>query len=278
MFDRANWMGDHRQQLGDKKLRELVLAASHDSAQYDSGVALQAQTLTIGQQLAAGIRWFDLRVGYADGKLKIHHERFYGVDFATVLDDVGNFMASHHELVLLKISHFRDFNAERFRSALLLIVNRLGPYLVTGALDNRVAATPISRFIGRNAGAVLVFVDNNDDSDATKAEFDFDPTLRTYKVLRRYRDWYAPIRRTATSPSSTSTATRRPSRPWFVGRTTMPIERMRSRATAAVFPRGSSRSTASSTASAASRMQPARTCRATCFCCRGRSPSAAARR
>src|SRR5205823_5230307 len=121
VFDRANWIGNHRGKLGDKGLENLVLPASHDAAQYESSIALQAQTLNIFGQLSAGVRWFDLRLVLSLGNIKIHHAGFAGVDFQDVLDDVRRFMLITTELVVLKISHFLSFNDAAFETTVEMI-------------------------------------------------------------------------------------------------------------------------------------------------------------
>jgi hypothetical protein len=121
VFDRANWINDHRGKLRDKTLRNLVLPASHDAAQYLESIALQSQTLNIFGQLSAGVRWFDLRLVLSLGTIKIHHAGFAGVDFQDVLKDIRTFMKEHTELVILKISHFLNFNAEVYATAISMI-------------------------------------------------------------------------------------------------------------------------------------------------------------
>jgi hypothetical protein len=195
IFDRANWIGNQRGKLGGKGLRDLVLPASHDAAQYQPTIALQAQTLNIFGQLSAGVRWFDLRLVLSLGSIKIHHAGFAGVDFQDVLNDIRSFMLITNELVVLKISHFLNFNDAVFKTTVAMIRNNqhgLLPWLVTHDLDQRLAETPLSSLIGHavGKGAVLVVMDNKDEGGKVQDYLQFDPQQATNKGLRRYRDWY----------------------------------------------------------------------------------------
>jgi hypothetical protein len=204
VFDRANWIGDNFTKLRATKLRELVLPAAHDAGKYDHG--LQTQKLNILQQLSIGVRWFDLRLIVDDGKIKIHHNVYVGVDFQDILDDVRRFMQDHHELVILKLSHFTNFD-ERFDktsanrngiSAIDKVIQMIRDRnrgivqsLVTGTLPNRLGATELRELISPRAGAVLVVVDNKDEDDNVLTNVDFDKSLLQNKGIRKYRDWYA---------------------------------------------------------------------------------------
>lgn len=206
IFDRANWIGDNFRTLRSKTLNQLVLPASHDAAQYERLIGLQTQTLHIFGQLSVGVRWFDLRLAVSGGKIKIHHSITIGVDFQDVLDDVRRFMQDHNELVILKISHFLNFD-ERFdrkdddpgTSAIDKTIEMirdqdrgLAPWLVTRNLDQRLGRTPLADLIAPKAGAVLIVVDNKDDDDHIQTYLDFDRSKPRNKGIRNYRDWYAP--------------------------------------------------------------------------------------
>jgi hypothetical protein len=72
----SRWMQDHLDVWGKRPLKQWVLPASHDSAMYESGLLkslAQTQDLTIYQQLARGIRYFDLRPQGSDGQIFMHH-------------------------------------------------------------------------------------------------------------------------------------------------------------------------------------------------------------
>lgn len=198
VVDRGNWMGDHLEsQLGGKTIAGLVFPGSHDAAQYKGDVstaATQTQTISIGGQLAYGVRWFDLRVANVGGVIRIHHGPQAGVTFEEVVNDVAAFMNSHNELVFLKLSHYGgdglSFNQRDFDATVELIrnsPNNLRPWLLTGTINGRLADQPLGRFIGRKGGTVLVLADVGPNG----LDYLDDSTSNT-SGIRRYRDWNAP--------------------------------------------------------------------------------------
>jgi hypothetical protein len=129
----ASWMQDHLATLGARPLSQLVLPASHDAAMYRGGIlgGGQTQCLTIYEQLADGIRWFDLRPKWANGKFVIHHGAIDGPDFSDVLEDVKKFASKgHHELILIKLSHFDGIDDAAYARLAAMVNDELGPWLV----------------------------------------------------------------------------------------------------------------------------------------------------
>ncbi len=68
----ADWMAELED---DKRLNELVLPGTHDSAtQYvQLGYFSKCQALSIREQLEAGFRYLDIRLGFSDRELKLMH-------------------------------------------------------------------------------------------------------------------------------------------------------------------------------------------------------------
>ncbi|CAM9430075.1 unnamed protein product, partial [Choristocarpus tenellus] len=65
----ADWMGKNVTALGELQLTEMSLPGTHDSGTSKMAVAItgpwaSTQALGIGDQLLAGVRVLDLRVGY----------------------------------------------------------------------------------------------------------------------------------------------------------------------------------------------------------------------
>ena len=171
--DRASWMEDRLQTLGPKRLRDLCLPASHDAGMYVAGPVSMGyavnQNLTIYQQLVYGIRYFELRPMWRrpsdrrPGRLEIHHGGWSGPDLATVLNDVKNFASEgHRELVILKFSHFRNFDAEVYDRLVSETEAAIGRWLVRSTpRGDRLADVTLSEYVTRaNDGpAILVVVD-----------------------------------------------------------------------------------------------------------------------
>ncbi|CAD6208700.1 GSCOCT00014010001.2-RA-CDS [Cotesia congregata] len=89
---------------GAQKLNTLALIGTHDSATYKSPLLIaQTQTLTITEQLHAGIRVFDMRVRRIDNVFTMHHDLIYlKLRFGNIINDVKNFLESYpHELVIM---------------------------------------------------------------------------------------------------------------------------------------------------------------------------------
>ncbi len=179
--DRASWMEVRLRRLGDRPLKRLVLPASHDSAMYQSGLLkslAQTQDLTIYQQLAQGIRWFDLRPQSYKGKLSIHHGPVTGPALEEVLTDVRRFMTEgHRELVILKFSHYEGFDGEAFDRLVKQINASLGPWLFKSLPRGKMLAdTSLAEYVGKT-GTVLVVCD------------ELYPLDRRSKGIWVYRDW-----------------------------------------------------------------------------------------
>lgn len=163
--DPANWMGANLAVLGDRTLKQLTLPASHDSAMYDPSFPqslARTQNLSIYQQLAAGIRYFDLRPQWKANQLFIHHGSMTGPILGDVLGDVKKFMAeSHHELILLNFSHFDGFTTEHYGSLIQEIHNALGPWLYqTLPPGKRLADVPLHDYID-HGGRILALCDGS---------------------------------------------------------------------------------------------------------------------
>lgn len=204
-FDHANWMGDNRSRILPRTLRDLALPASHDSGAYLSSIVdrlVQTQSFTIYGQLASGVRYFDLRPTYRGNagqpfqadQLFTHHDVIKGPPFTTVLQDVSDFMREHNELVILKISHYDNFNQTVFNGMVGLIQQQLRPWLFddTNRGSTRLAQRPMSDFLSPGQGTVLVATDSdgehNPDNNPPDREYLSDPRPPGFY---RYRDWYA---------------------------------------------------------------------------------------
>lgn len=203
VFDRRNWMHDNRAALGAKTLRTITLPASHDSGAFADNLA-RTQDLTIASQIVSGVRYFDLRPKYTGDKtaqdidsnlIVTYHDipagDFLGPSLANVFDHVRTYMENHKELVILKISHFKNFNVAVFTQLVADILTRLSPYLYAPPDDNvRLAERTLSTIWDGTKGRVLVFADRVSVFPETNDGDDFvTPFYRSQGILR-YRDWY----------------------------------------------------------------------------------------
>lgn len=169
--DRANWMRDRLDRLGGKRVRELVMPASHDSGMYTDGLSVVAKTqeLSIYGQLAYGIRYFDLRLKYdaGDERIDIHHGGVEGPTLAEVLADIAQFAgeSGRRELCIFDFSHFEDFGPASDSSAYQQFVEEveeaLGDWLFTAKpADRRLADLTLQEYIGQKTALLVTVADD----------------------------------------------------------------------------------------------------------------------
>ncbi len=107
-LDLSNWMS----LLADSKmLSELSIPGTHDSAsRYLNTPRLVTQTAGIGEQLGAGIRFLDIRVGYTEGRFRLYHEDTYlNLRFGQVRDVCKTFLQSHpRETIIMSLKKEDD--------------------------------------------------------------------------------------------------------------------------------------------------------------------------
>jgi hypothetical protein len=198
-FDRASWMGDHQGELKDKTLRAIALPASHDAGAFAANKA-RTQGFNLRGQLRAGSRYFDVRPRYiaSEGKFYTYHDLpagqiFNGPDFAAVIANLGTFMTNHKELVILKISHFLDFDADAFAKLRAILVdptNRLDRFLFDpGQSTTRLADRPLGDYLKQRRGTVLVVVDVDTSDQENVVDYVKDEDRAA--GIFRYRDWGA---------------------------------------------------------------------------------------
>ncbi len=86
-------------------VQRLTLPGTHDSGARHGGAYVACQTLTIAEQLNAGIRFLDVRCRAVDGVFAIHHAAFYQqLMFGDVLIACRDFLRAHpSETVLMRV-------------------------------------------------------------------------------------------------------------------------------------------------------------------------------
>ncbi|WP_280715072.1 phosphatidylinositol-specific phospholipase C [Kitasatospora sp. MAP5-34] len=86
-------------------LSQLTIPGTHDTCSRYGGPITQTQTLAIPDQLAAGVRFFDIRCRAINGVFAIHHGPFFQqIFFGDVLNLCQAFLAQHpQETVLMRV-------------------------------------------------------------------------------------------------------------------------------------------------------------------------------
>jgi len=175
---RQNWMAGEDEET---KLRQLCMPGSHDACMYtvrdtssEGTFIIQSsvtQFLSIGEQLQAGTRFFDIRL-YRDRDSKViraghfpskssstNHMGEYGPPFVDVCRDIQGFMAANpSEVVLLKFSLSKNASGP----GLALIEAQLVDFLYISNGAENLADVPLSRLRGR----VLALFDSPSGSTA----------------------------------------------------------------------------------------------------------------
>lgn len=164
--DRASWMHDRLGRLGSKMVKQLFIPGSHDAGMYTGGFSTlgKTQQLSIYGQLAAGQRYFDLRVEWNDPSFHIHHNGINGPLLSDVLQQIADFCnEGRSELVILDFSHFSHFgdysDSTIYDAFVAEVSGKIGTWMVkTKPVDKRLAEVTLAEYIS-NGMALLVVVD-----------------------------------------------------------------------------------------------------------------------
>lgn len=86
-------------------LRQLSIPGTHDSMSFYGGDIVQTQSMSLAEQLNAGIRALDIRCRHINDAFAIHHgSEYQKTNFDDVLNGVQSFLAAHpREFVLMRV-------------------------------------------------------------------------------------------------------------------------------------------------------------------------------
>lgn len=228
ILDRSRWMENHLPLLGKRSLRLLTLPASHDAGMYTGNgldILGKTQDLRIYDQLAHGVRYFDLRPEWTASAFSAYHGPITGPSFTEILGDVQRFLTEgRREVVILKISHYDDFDDDIYKSFVGLVKQHLDPWLFKQLPEGkRLADIPLEDLI-RNGGIVLPVCDggypvtnrepgfwvyrDDDDGDAAQGDLRvFDKYANTTSFdtmkadqLKKFNDYTGACRSNASIP------------------------------------------------------------------------------
>jgi hypothetical protein len=167
----------------NKTLKDIVIPGAHDAGMsvltatggQQAGTINECNTLTqqlnIGQQLNAGIRMFDLRVGTYNGSLFTKHCASdcmadaigggYGESVQSICKAIRQFLIKNlQEIVVLSFSHFceKETTMTALKNSLLQLIGKELVYVADAA---SIGAVPLSKLAGK---VVLSFeTEKNDD-------------------------------------------------------------------------------------------------------------------
>ncbi|HEU5004305.1 MAG TPA: phosphatidylinositol-specific phospholipase C domain-containing protein [Actinomycetota bacterium] len=143
--DNSIWMTNLKAAHLGIKVNEITMPGSHDAGMYIQGnEQAVTQSLSIGAQLEAGSRYFDLRV-YRSGDLKTYHGNTDGGTLSSILTDVSDFLtANSSETVILK---FRAYYCES--DVVAMVKSMLGNLLYKSTTTPNFAQLPLSALTGK---------------------------------------------------------------------------------------------------------------------------------
>ncbi|PSR72027.1 hypothetical protein PHLCEN_2v12093 [Hermanssonia centrifuga] len=116
----SSWMSDIS---SSTKLENLCIPGTHDSGTSGAPILIETQTLTVADQLRAGVRFFDIRVGMYCGEVVIMHGSYVidwtklGRPLTGILGDIYNFLkVTPTETVIMTMMEqgLNDINALYF--------------------------------------------------------------------------------------------------------------------------------------------------------------------
>lgn len=186
----TNWMQSTLSSIGNRPLRHIAMPGSHDAGMstITGGTAFgtaedsQTQTQSIGQQLALGSRYFDIRPVITDGFFAAGHysdidvlgwQGANGQKISDIIAQINSFTANNKELVILNLSHdlntdvgrdYRSLNQGEWNSLFqqLLGINNL--FVAANPTTVDLTTMTLNQFISGNRAAVLIIVQPSDSS------------------------------------------------------------------------------------------------------------------
>lgn len=172
--NRASWMQDRLSTLGNTRLGDLVLPASHDSGMYLSGIAAlgKTQQLSLYGQLTAGVRYFDLRIMKSGRSFVIYHGPIIGPPLSEVLADIHRYAIEEgrRELIILKL-YFPMRSDDEYQMLVRQISTSLGRWLVKSKPPGkRLADVTLEEYVAEKS-AILVVVDGDYAVNASNPGF-----------------------------------------------------------------------------------------------------------
>ena len=181
--DQSDWMQATLPSIGGRTLRQVSIPGSHDAGMSEVvggtfGVAngnVQTQTADIAGQLRYGSRYFDIRPVIAGGEFRAGHYTdndtlgtagANGQTIASMVSQINDFTAQHHELVILNLSH--DFDTDsgtkfypslsqgQYDQLLQLLSGIHDLYVAPKSAGTDLTKVKLDKFIGGDKAAVIV--------------------------------------------------------------------------------------------------------------------------
>lgn len=103
----ANWMSGIN---ANKKLSEISIPGTHDTCTWKATPISRCQNRTLPEQLAAGVRFIDIRCRHYKDKFELHHgSEYLGMDFGYVLKSCRKFLTDQpQECIVMSVKEEHD--------------------------------------------------------------------------------------------------------------------------------------------------------------------------
>lgn len=187
----VDWLHSNLGTLGDRTLHKICMPGTHNSGMsVNTGGATLfgienitlTQSLSIGEQLRAGARWFDIRPVISGRVFKTGYYRYIdqirswqganGQSISEIINQVNSFTAYHPELIFLKLSHTRDtdagnslcpeFSPDQWRLLLKELLGIQHLFVAPNAGTVNLNTLTLNSFIGQGQAAVVVLLESGD--------------------------------------------------------------------------------------------------------------------
>eukprot|EP01039_Chlorochromonas_danica_P009242 gene9242-10204_t len=178
----SHWMGDKMGDIGNRTLRTICIPGSHDAGMcINENAALGnreacviTQKMTIRDQLAMGVRYFDLRVIKGSGKYHTGHYSLQGflqvggrgISFDDIIEQINDFTSyCKSEVIILTVSHsvntdsgYGHFDQSVWEDFFRQLQRLNGLYKVN---DSDLTNVMLREFVKFGSSAVVVVVTEN---------------------------------------------------------------------------------------------------------------------
>jgi hypothetical protein len=183
----VDWKHSNLASLGDRTLRTLSIPGAHDAGMsglsshtfFVKPASVLTQTPGVGDQLAAGARYSDLRPVISAGQFRASHyshvdplngwQGINGQAGQGTIQEVNAFTATHAELVILNLFHDLNTDVGNAPSRLLsepewnkvieLILDLRSLFVAPNASRVHLSTLPWTQYIGNWQAAVVVIVE-----------------------------------------------------------------------------------------------------------------------
>ena len=136
-FLRDDWMTKMSENISEKRLIDIRIPGTHDSASYSCNqYVAMCQNADIKQQLVRGIRFLDIRIGWdfldRPGGVRVGHGIFsWGTSFENIISDIYDFVSTHpKEFIIILNGKAADLENEDKTFIKDQYIQRLGKWMV----------------------------------------------------------------------------------------------------------------------------------------------------